>query len=1214
MIKKLLPVAIVVSFGAAGLLHYLSNNGDPYANLAGRMEDYVREASAEIRTAMEDFSGEPTDLPSQNPGVHWLLYRNDTLIYYSDDHFPMSAVLDSTPLQSEKGQLLLTDNGALLTFSTSSTIKGQAFRLMALLTLYQRFLPTDSHLTTLFPSLIPTTRITPYPVRDEAGQVRFYLEKGPTRAATPPDIAVVGLSLTGFVLTFWWIHLFSFPHIGLFLGAILAVRYAMEVLLFPQLAQVPMLSTDPDTQLLAGSLGRPLTDSLLSLWLMLVFHRHFQAKSPAQGRLLYRLLLAALQVLAVGTALVLTSRLLQSLVTDPQLNIDLGNIYAIGLPGLIAVMSVLLLLTGLFLFAHRLLLTITVLSLPLREKIIALSLGLAGAAPLIFYFFQGTEAWSVLALALLYLILFDLFTSSKNPGLSWMVIWITFFSAFTAFLLYRFQLQQDLRQWQQYTRILAAPEDPLAEQGLQGLGDKLVQDSTALDYFNTPIPFDIAEASIRATIDPYFAEDLYLSRHYTYEIHLINEPFSVSLIRNQSAAPALALSSAMADIRVSAGHPEVFLPTTGQNLPPFVWKKVFPTPGNPDSRNEVYLSLRPQINTPDRIYEALLPQVSYKGIPDLNKFDYAIYKGQYPVLQKGSIPPHGLAAAIQLPPETSRVLASNNYKYLLYKGLNNNISIIGKAYGGGNKWLSLFSFLFMCFLTGIFLILLTHRFLHLIPDDFYPTGFLQPSLRIRIQASILLLILASFVIIAFVTLTFFRNSSRAYSQNASQTKTSEILAALNTEAKRGVLSEDALGWNRSLSALADIHQVDITLFTPNGLRVASSLEHLFQKGIKAPLLHPQALARLHQGASQVQLTRHIGQLQYQSSFAPLYIPSMGLHYLEIITYRPDNEQGSDRYTLIGTLVSTYVFLLLAAGALGIFVTNSITRPLSRIAEKLKGLQLGKANEPIDWTSKDELGDLIHQYNHMIGQLEENTRKLRQSEREGAWREMARQVAHEIKNPLTPMKLSIQHLLRVQEAQPERVAPLLQRTAHTLIEQIDSLSRIASEFSNFAQMPKADNKPVNLNELLQKAFDLFEKNQPGNLDLYLSLPEKTCTVFGDKEHLVRVLNNLITNAIQAIPDTRRGEVSILMDIRSNQQHILIEIRDNGSGISEAAQEKVFSPYFTTKNSGTGLGLALTKNMIEAMGGEIYFRTVPDQGTSFFIVLPLMQPEPIKDNEE
>ncbi len=276
--------------------------------------------------------------------------------------------------------------------------------------------------------------------------------------------------------------------------------------------------------------------------------------------------------------------------------------------------------------------------------------------------------------------------------------------------------------------------------------------------------------------------------------------------------------------------------------------------------------------------------------------------------------------------------------------------------------------------------------------------------------------------------------------------------------------------------------------------------------------------------------------------------------------------------------------------------------------------MGKANEPIDWNSKDELGDLIHQYNHMIGQLEENTRKLRQSEREGAWREMARQVAHEIKNPLTPMKLSIQHLLRVQEAQPERVVPLLQRTAHTLIEQIDSLSRIASEFSNFAQMPKADNRPVNLNELLQKAFDLFEKNQPGNLDLYLSLPEKTCTVFGDKEHLVRVLNNLITNAIQAIPDTRRGEVSILMDIRSNLQHILIEIRDNGSGISEAAQEKVFSPYFTTKNSGTGLGLALTKNMIEAMGGEIYFRTVPDQGTSFFIVLPLMQLEPIKDNEE
>ena len=160
------------------------------------------------------------------------------------------------------------------------------------------------------------------------------------------------------------------------------------------------------------------------------------------------------------------------------------------------------------------------------------------------------------------------------------------------------------------------------------------------------------------------------------------------------------------------------------------------------------------------------------------------------------------------------------------------------------------------------------------------------------------------------------------------------------------------------------------------------------------------------------------------------------------------------------------------------------------------------------------------------------------------------------------------------------------------------------------MPKADNQAVNLNELLRKAFTLFEKNQSEHFRLLLSLPENDCMVYGDKEHLVRVLNNLITNAIQAIPDDRAGEVAMLLNTEVGNK-IRLEIRDNGAGIPEEASEKVFAPYFTTKSSGTGLGLAMTRNIIEAMSGDIYFQTESGKGTSFFIVLPLMPADAEKD---
>jgi signal transduction histidine kinase len=310
-------------------------------------------------------------------------------------------------------------------------------------------------------------------------------------------------------------------------------------------------------------------------------------------------------------------------------------------------------------------------------------------------------------------------------------------------------------------------------------------------------------------------------------------------------------------------------------------------------------------------------------------------------------------------------------------------------------------------------------------------------------------------------------------------------------------------------------------------------------------------------------------------------------------------QEKELYTFWENLLNVYVFLLLITAAIGILVANRIADPLVRMVEKLKGTNLN-ANEPLQWDSEDEIGELVKAYNNMIGQLEESAQKLKQSEREGAWREMAKQVAHEIKNPLTPMKLHLQHLKRVFDTDPEQAKPMMEKVSKTLIDQIDGLSRIASEFSNFAQMPQAENATFVLNNLLDSVHQLFQKEAGEDVLITLDLCADTLSVFADREQLMRVFNNLIKNAIQSIPEDRNGDVYIILE--GTESLVTVKIVDNGAGIPADKRDRVFQPSFTTKNSGMGLGLAMSKNIVEAANGRIWFETEEDHGTTFFVELP------------
>jgi two-component system, NtrC family, nitrogen regulation sensor histidine kinase NtrY len=326
-----------------------------------------------------------------------------------------------------------------------------------------------------------------------------------------------------------------------------------------------------------------------------------------------------------------------------------------------------------------------------------------------------------------------------------------------------------------------------------------------------------------------------------------------------------------------------------------------------------------------------------------------------------------------------------------------------------------------------------------------------------------------------------------------------------------------------------------------------------------------------------------------------------LGYLAVPFHEAAGNAGAEVSDFIGMLASLYVFLLLFAFPVTFLLARSITRPVSMLSEKVKELRLEDKNEPLAYAgdSEDEISQLIGQYNSMVQKLESSKTQLVKLEREGAWREMARQVAHDIKNPLTTMKLSMQQLERL-SGSPEQAAAYLRKAITRLIEQIDSLAQIASEFSMFANLDIKSKNDVVINEVVESVHDLFSEQK--HVDLSLSLPDERFHILGDKNHLIRVFNNLVINAIQAIPSDRRGQIKV--SLVKKDKFAIIQISDNGGGIPPEIRDRVFEPNFTTKTSGSGLGLAICKKIIEAHDGDIRFETRDNEGTDFFVEMPLV----------
>jgi nitrogen fixation/metabolism regulation signal transduction histidine kinase len=357
-----------------------------------------------------------------------------------------------------------------------------------------------------------------------------------------------------------------------------------------------------------------------------------------------------------------------------------------------------------------------------------------------------------------------------------------------------------------------------------------------------------------------------------------------------------------------------------------------------------------------------------------------------------------------------------------------------------------------------------------------------------------------------------------------------------------------------------------------------------------------------ESASTFVLRENISELEYISAYSAIHDNNLtirGFVNLPYYTNREDLYRQISSYLV--TVVNVFVLLFALVYVITQMVSRKITQPLLRIRDEISRMKLGVKNEPIVWNRQDEIGLLVSEYNKMLDALDDSLDKLSEVERQGAWREMAKQVAHEIKNPLTPMRLSMQHLEYSMNRNDANIQEKTTKTIKLLIRQIDSLSSMAEEFSSFAKMPEPKLEEVDLIEILQDAASLMEREMGCSIERDFNF--RSVWILADPHQLGRVFNNLFKNALQAIPDSIKAHVSVTVNV--DDDRVVLHVKDNGKGIEDSLKDKIFSPNFSTKNSGMGLGLAITKKIIEQFQGTISFDSTVNVGTTFTLQFPLLR---------
>lgn len=476
-------------------------------------------------------------------------------------------------------------------------------------------------------------------------------------------------------------------------------------------------------------------------------------------------------------------------------------------------------------------------------------------------------------------------------------------------------------------------------------------------------------------------------------------------------------------------------------------------------------------------------------------------------------------------------------------------------------------------------------------------GFQNLRWSSRISFTIMFVVLVGFVAVFGVSVRYIRSRYRMLQELDLTQKSRFIQSALQNLYFWDYSSSTISSANLSIDLrdLAYSYGTDIHVYDLNGRLLGSSTPQLFQHRLLSTHMAPEILFEPEKSPT---FYTTFGDFRYLSAYTEFVNGGLiQLGYIVVPSFISQEEEGREVDAFLARLLPVYLIVLLLGALLAIALSRALAAPLVTIGERMRTFSLVGKDNHIPYDKHDELGALMERYNAMVDELERSSRQLARSEREGAWRTMARQIAHEINNPLTPMKLTMQQLQRLKGT--DRFDEQFDKALNMLIAEIDNLSRIATSFSTFAKQPEVEPGEVDVAQKLSAVVTLTSNNPQGTPIRYFG-PDAGVIVTADREQIGQVFTNIIRNAVQAINGAPDGDIIIILKDDASLPEVEISISDNGPGIAEEVQPKIFLPNFTTKSTGTGLGLAISKHIIEGGDGRITFETSP-KGTTFHIYL-------------
>ena len=958
------------------------------------------------------------------------------------------------------------------------------------------------------------------------------------------------------------------------------------------------------------SLGDLLINSVLFTWIILFIHNQIHEKKIklSNCKPFLKWIILAIVCISLLAVTFTVGQIIRSMVADSQISFDVINFFTLNIYSVTGFIVLCCIAIAYFLLSQILLFLVKPLFTDLSWEIY-LAIAVGG---LIYLTVQLNFANAGFELGILaWLIVYLLLLNRKNASLSVyqisstrLIFWLFFFSLSITSVIVFENSEKELNKRKHYAETLSTKADPTRETLLNSFLTDFRNDYLAANFYR----FQKDSSNL-------FFKDSLVSGNFSgytnnYDTRIFTFDANENPLFNKEDAGFNELNTVLKTQARPTNIPELFYYDESFDRFSYISRKTV-TGKDGDTLGYVFILANPKKHKTDALNLELFSRGKSNAIENSPAYAFAVYNNLQLVNSHNDYAFATQLTLQQVPKQEFEIIKTKGYDELWYRAGPQNVVIIAKKNNQFIESITLFSYLFCAFLlvAGIFWILnisIRARF-----NKERIKYYWQLSIRNQIHGTVILISVFSFLVIGIATILFFINRY----QNSNREKLSQVIHVMENQV-RGSLSEMLLsgieinmndkGFRDKLQPviekISEIHAVDVNLYSLDGELLVSSLPLPYTKGIISKKMDPSAYYHLNR-KKEVQFFKEerIGKLSFVSNYVPV-IDAAGREYayLNIPYFTSQSKLQEEIANFLVTIINLNAFIFLIAGIIALFITNRITRSFSFISEKMKAVNLGQLNEAINWKRNDEIGDLVKEYNKMVSKLDESAAALAKSEREGAWREMARQVAHEIKNPLTPMKLSLQYLQKSIANKSANVEALTAKVAETLVEQIEHLSYIAGEFSQFANIGNPKNEIFDLNEVIKLVTQLHLVDDRIHINLHVD--EKPVMVMADRTHINRLFTNLILNAMQAIPAERNVQIDIDEVITGNT--VLIKVKDNGSGIDEALQSKIFTPNFTTKTSGTGLGLAMSKGIVEQAKGKIWFETEAGVGTTFFVELPLV----------